>query len=58
MPYSRTHSLTNLKDSATQLLIKYKSGALITQFAIIVNLSTDGMLMYYILNQSFKRHFF
>ena len=26
----RTHSLT-LKDSATQLLIKYKSGALVTQ---------------------------
>ena len=27
-----THSLTTLKDSATQLLIKYKSGALVTQF--------------------------
>ena len=27
-----THSLTNLKDSATQLLIKYKSGALTTQW--------------------------
>ena len=26
-----THSLTTLKDSATQLLIKYKSGALVTQ---------------------------
>ena len=32
MPYSLTHSQT-LKDSATQLLIKYKSGALVTQFA-------------------------
>ena len=32
MPYSLTHSLTNLKDSATQLLIKYKSGALTTQW--------------------------
>ena len=28
---SLTHSLTTLKDSATQLLIKYKSGALVTQ---------------------------
>ena len=28
MPYS----LTTLKDRATQLLIKYKSGALVTQF--------------------------
>ena len=27
----RTDSLTTLKDSATQLLIKYKSGALVTQ---------------------------
>ena len=32
MPYRLTHSLT-LKDSATQLLIKYKSGALVTQIA-------------------------
>ena len=30
MPYGLTHSHT-LKDSATQLLIKYKSGALLTQ---------------------------
>ena len=29
---SLTHSLTTLKDSATQLLIKYKSGALVTQY--------------------------
>ena len=28
-----TDSLTTLKDSATQLLIKYKSGALVTQFS-------------------------
>ena len=28
---SLTHSLTTLKDRATQLLIKYKSGALVTQ---------------------------
>ena len=28
------HSLTTLKDSATQLLIKYKSGALVTQYKI------------------------
>ena len=27
-----TDRLTTLKDSATQLLIKYKSGALVTQF--------------------------
>ena len=27
------HSLTTLKDRATQLLIKYKSGALVTQWA-------------------------
>ena len=27
-----TDSLTTLKDRATQLLIKYKSGALVTQF--------------------------
>ena len=26
-----THSLTKVKDRATQLLIKYKSGALVTQ---------------------------
>ena len=31
MPDSLTHSLTTLKDSATQLLIKYKSGALVAQ---------------------------
>ena len=29
-----THSLTTLKDRATQLLIKYKSGALVTQFNV------------------------
>ena len=29
---SLTDSLTTLKDRATQLLIKYKSGALVTQF--------------------------
>ena len=29
---SLTHSLTTLKDSATQLLMKYKSGALVTQY--------------------------
>ena len=28
---SPTHSLTTLKDRATQPLIKYKSGALVTQ---------------------------
>ena len=32
LPDSLTHSLTTLKDRATQLLIKYKSGALVTQF--------------------------
>ena len=30
-----THSQT-LKDSATQLLIKYKSGALVTQYLVII----------------------
>ena len=29
-----THSQTTLKDSATQLLIKYKSGALVTQLML------------------------
>ena len=34
-----THSLTDsqtLKDNATQLLIKYKSGALVTQYSFLV----------------------
>ena len=35
MPYGRTDGLT-LKDSATQLLIKYKSGALVTQWVLFV----------------------
>ena len=30
-----TDRLTTLKDRATQLLIKYKSGALVTQFLIL-----------------------
>ena len=34
MPDSLTHSLTTLKDSATQLLIKYKSGALVAQYQV------------------------
>ena len=34
MPYSLTHSLTTKKDRATLLLIKYKSGALVSQYAI------------------------
>ena len=29
-----THSLTTLKDRATQLLIKYKSGAFVTQYEV------------------------
>ena len=33
MPYGRTDSQT-LKDRATQLLKKYKSGALVTQFLL------------------------
>ena len=28
------------------------------KFANVVNMGSDGMLMYYILNSSFKRHFF
>ena len=36
MPDSLTHSLTTLKDSATQLLIKYKSGALVTQLPLVI----------------------
>ena len=32
MPYGLTHSLTTLKDRATQLLIRYKNGALVTQY--------------------------
>ena len=31
----RTDSLTTLKDRATQLLIKYKSGALVTQYQVL-----------------------
>ena len=31
-----THSLTTLKDRATQLLIKYKSGALVTQCMVLI----------------------
>ena len=43
IPYSLTHSQT-LQDRSTQLLIKYTSGALVTQFCtsiIVVNTSTD-----------------
>ena len=36
MPYGLTHSLTTLKDRATQLLIKYKSGALVTQKQVFI----------------------
>ena len=36
------HSLTTLKDRATQLLIKYKSGALVTQYLVPVFISTRG----------------
>ena len=35
MPYGQT-----LKDSATELLIKYKSGALVTQFEVICLISS------------------
>ena len=34
MPYGLTHTLTTLKDRATQLLKKYKSGALVTQYTV------------------------
>ena len=34
---SLTDSLTTLKDRATQLLIKYKSGALVTQLSQLKN---------------------
>ena len=34
MPDGRTHSRT-LKDRATQLLIKYESGALVTQIIVL-----------------------
>ena len=33
--------LTTLKDRATQLLIKFKTGALVTQLSIILGLSSD-----------------
>ena len=37
------HSLTTLKDRATQLLIKFKSGALVTQFVFgALFVSRDG----------------
>ena len=42
MPDRRTHSQT-LKDSATQLLIKYKNGALVPQLLqIISDLFVEG----------------
>ena len=34
-----TDSLTTLKDSANQLLIKYKSGALVTQLGEVVTIA-------------------
>ena len=34
----RTDSLTTLKDRATQLLIKYKSGALVTQYLLVIDI--------------------
>ena len=37
LTHSLTHSLTTLKDRATQLLIKYKSGALVTQYSSGIN---------------------
>ena len=40
MPDGRTHSQT-LKDRATQLLIKYKSGALVTQYQNEQNKSSE-----------------
>ena len=39
---SRTDSLTTLKDRATQLLIKYKSGALVTQLSFTATVYTVG----------------
>ena len=46
MPYS----LTTLKDRATQLLIKYKSGALVTQFgnfkSVHGNLEVDDQRLF------------
>ena len=42
------NSLTTLKDGATQLLIKYKSGALVTQFGNLVhrNLEADDQRLF------------
>ena len=40
MPHSLTDS--QRKDSATQLLIKYKSGALVTQFKTAFAMKGDG----------------
>ncbi len=37
-----TDRLTTLKDSATQLLIKYKSGALVTQCAKASYMTTEA----------------
>ena len=42
-PYGLTHSQT-LKDFATQLLIKYKSGALVTQF--VTTAATGGRVKF------------
>ena len=36
MPYRLTHSLTTLKERAPQLLIKYRSGALVTQKQVFI----------------------
>ena len=41
--YGLTHSLTHwqtLKDRATQLLVKYKSGALVTQWSVAMGVDT------------------
>ena len=48
MPDWMTDSLTTLKDSATQLLIKYKSGALVTQsplLSLLGGVVSDQMLL-------------
>ena len=46
MPDSLTDSLTTLKDSATQLLVKYKSGAPVTQlFQLGLQTSTLSLVI-------------
>ena len=55
MPHSLTDGLTTLKDRATQLLIKYKSGALVTQIVFVENIQNFQNLLS-VLSGNFPDH--